>query len=201
MTQYLFLGELLPVLPPPHTLPGFLNPAPKGWEHAKQQGEEEPACLVDPSTRRATPRPSLPATLTPSRHVFQPDASRRYRSTFSATASPVCAASAGSIAPCARLGVHTGFGLQGERWAEAETPRPGPSTEPRPAPLLPSDWPRLPRPAPPRAEIGRTGSAGCTTPGRVQQSPAPPTRRWAGPWRRGRRGPGRRARSCKSKDQ
>lgn len=35
----------------------------------------------------------------PSRQIFHPDSSRRYRSTFSATASLICAATAGSIAP------------------------------------------------------------------------------------------------------
>lgn len=69
--------------------------------------------------------PSPP--LTPSRHFFQPDASRRYRSTFSATASLSCVAQDRSIMPRCRVPAVPHRFCWTENWAlgGAWSPAPG----------------------------------------------------------------------------
>lgn len=77
----------------------------------------------------AVSRPLFPPSpsLTPSRHFFQPDASRRYRSTFSATASLSCVAQDRSIPPRSRVPAVPHRFCWAENWAlgGAWSPAPG----------------------------------------------------------------------------
>lgn len=111
--------------------------------------------------RQGARDPFLPSSsLTPSRQIFHPDSSRRYRSTFSATASLICAASAGSIAPRAARGCGVGARVRrggGWLWGrEAAAPGSGGGASAQAPPHAPG-LAQAGRRAPPRPEIGRAG--------------------------------------------
>lgn len=104
---------------------------------------KQPPRLISASQRQGAAASgrggALPGTppaqppLTPCRQVLQPDSSRLYRSTFSATASPTCNASAASMAR-----------WQGDRGPGDRGWKPELSADPAPTP----DWAGPGRPAP-----------------------------------------------------
>lgn len=111
------------------------------------RGREGAWGLRGPRPRSQALRP-LPAhsSLTPSRQIFQPDWSCRYCSTFSATASPICAARAASMAsePRAAVGSRAGCSEQRSHREQGKPRRGGARSEergpgPAPGPLAP-EW-------------------------------------------------------------